>query len=142
MSYLFTTWLNFREEERTEEVNNLPSETQPDEVLTVREMLERHVRGLPVSGSEQGVYLPEEVGFIPDYRTLDLTEIDEYRKSYGEAIERYNNPEPAPAAPANTERSEVGDQHPEPPSPTPNPPKPPRSEPPLGPTDQDPRNYQ
>lgn len=109
MSYLFNTWLNFREEERTEEFNTLPSETQPDEVLTVREMLERHVRGLPVSGSEQGVYLPEEVGYIPDYRTLDLTEIDEYRKSYGEAIERYNNPEPAPAATANTDNG--GKEH-------------------------------
>lgn len=119
MSYLFNTWLNFREEERTEEVNTLPSETQPDEVLTVREMLERHVRGLPVSGSEQGVYLPEEVGFIPDYRTLDLTEIDEYRKSYGEAIERYNNPEPAPAATANTE--ERGTEHSTPDTPTPPP---------------------
>lgn len=97
MSYIFNTWLNFREEEREEEVNNLPSETQPDEVLTVREMLERHVRGLPVSGSEQGVYLPEEVGYIPDYRTLDLTEIDEYRQQYAETIQRYNNPEPAPA---------------------------------------------
>lgn len=127
MSTLFNTWVNFREEERTEEINNLPSETQPDEVLTVREMLERHVRGLPVSGSEQGVYLPEEVGFIPDYRTLDLTEIEEYRNSYGEAIERLNNPEPAQAASANTESSEVGDQHPEP-SPLPSdPPKPPQA---------------
>lgn len=125
MSYLFNTWLNFREEERTEEVNTLPSETQPDEVLTVREMLERHVRGLPVSGSEQGVYLPEEVGFIPDYRTLDLTEIDEYRKSYGEAIERYNNPEPATAATANTDvggtEHSTPDTPPTPPTPINNP---------------------
>lgn len=121
MSYLFNTWLNFREEERTEEFNTLPSETQPDEVLTVREMLERHVRGLPVSGSEQGVYLPEEVGFIPDFRTLDLTEIDEYRKSYGEAIERYNNPAPAPAATANTDAGGTEHSTPDPTPPTPTP---------------------
>lgn len=121
MSYLFNTWLNFREEEREEEINTLPSETQPDEVLTVREMLERHVRGLPVSGSEQGVYLPEEVGYIPDYRTLDLTEIDEYRKSYGEAIERYNNPEPATAATANTEERGKELSTPDTPTPPPTP---------------------
>lgn len=121
MSYIFNTWLNFREEERTEEINTLPSETQPDEVLTVRQMLERHVRGLPVSGSEQGVYLPEEVGYIPDYRTLDLTEIDEYRQQYAETIQRYNNPEPP------TPTQEVRDEHHEPDPPTPDPPKQPQA---------------
>jgi hypothetical protein len=110
MSYLFNTWLNFREEERQEEINTLPSETQPDEVLTVREMLERHVRGLPISGNEQGVYLPEEVGYIPDYRTLDLTEIDEYRQKYAETIQRYNNPEPAPAG-GTPNTGEAGTEH-------------------------------
>ena len=118
---LFNTWVNFKEESREEEINTLPSETQPDEVLTVREMLERHVRGLPISGNEQGVYLPTEVGYIPDYRSLDLTEIDEYRKHYSEVIQRYNNPEP----PTPTE--EVGDQHPELDTPPPNPAKQPQA---------------
>lgn len=126
MSTPFNTWINFKEEVREEEVNTLPSETQPDEVLTIREMLERHVRGLPMHGNEQGVYLPEEVGFIPDYRTLDLTEIDEYRNNFYHQMENLKNPPaPTPSAPAggtpNTEGTEVSDKAHNPTSTPPNP---------------------
>lgn len=126
MSTPFNTWINYAEEVREEEVNTLPSETQPDEVLTIREMLERHVRGLPMHGNEQGVYLPEEVGFIPDYRTLDLTEIDEYRNNFYHQMENLQNPPaPTPPAPAggtpNTEGTEVPDEAHNPPSTPPTP---------------------
>lgn len=58
------------------EINNLPSETQPDEVLSIREMLERHSRGIPMSGSNrQPIYYPEELGHVPDVERMDLTEI-------------------------------------------------------------------
>lgn len=82
------TYLSYQEVEHIGEVNNLPSETQPDEVLSIREMLENHVRGLPVSGSSgEGVYLPEEVGYVPDLRSLDLTEIEDLRDQYALSID-------------------------------------------------------
>lgn len=78
----FKTFLNFREESPRGETNTLPSLTQPDEVLTIRQMLERHVRGLPMSSSPQGGYLPPGLDDIPDIRTLDLTEIQDYAESW------------------------------------------------------------
>lgn len=60
------------------EINDLPTETQPDEVLSIREMLERHSRGIPMNGSSrQPIYYPEELGHVPDVERMDLTEISE-----------------------------------------------------------------
>jgi len=121
---LFKTWVNFKEEDPQGEVNNSPSMTQPDEVMTIKEMLIRHVQGLPVEGHEQGVYLPDEVGFIPDIRTLDLTEIAEMNLYYKDRITSLTTAQEADArngSEANTEHSEVGDQHHNPPNPPPTP---------------------
>lgn len=81
MATIHATSVNYQEIGPELEINTEPSQTQPDEVLSIKEMLERHVRGLPVHGNE-GVYLPEEIGYVPDLRSLDLTELEEYRDHY------------------------------------------------------------
>lgn len=69
------------------EVNTLPSETQPDEVLSIREMIERHARGLPVNVNDQGQYYDEELGYIPSLKELDLSEMDDLRDRYKKQAE-------------------------------------------------------
>lgn len=82
MNPLLRTFLNYREEAPEAQIFTEKSQTQPDEVLSIRQMLERHVRGLPVTGVNEGVYYPEEVGYVPDLKSLDLTEIEDYRDHY------------------------------------------------------------
>lgn len=89
MSTIFRTSINFQEEvhESPETTHLFPSETQPDEVLSIAEMLSRHVRGLPVDGEKtDGQYYPPEMGYIPDLKELDLTEMEEYRDYYAELV--------------------------------------------------------
>lgn len=54
------------------EVNELPSMTKPDESFSMRELLDRYVKGLPISGK---VYNPDDD--FPDLRKLDLVQIQE-----------------------------------------------------------------
>lgn len=103
MATIFKTVYNSRETPDLGEVNTLPSETQPDKVMTIKEMLARHVRGLPVSGGSGFVDIPEEVGYIPDIRSLDLTEIDEYAKHFKEVSETIQNPHASTGSAADTE---------------------------------------
>lgn len=64
------------------EVHKKPSMTVPDKTISLRELLLRHVQGMPLPNMPQGVqpYYNEEVE-IPDLRKLDLTEIDELRRN-------------------------------------------------------------
>lgn len=58
---------------RKPEVNNSPSMTIPDESLSVREIMERYARGLPL----QGVRVPEYHGEdddLPDLERMELTD--------------------------------------------------------------------
>lgn len=111
------TFLNYREEGPQGEKNNLPSETQPNEVLSIKEMLANHVRGIPQhSGSGgQGHYYPEEYGYIPDPRELDLTERSDIAQRYSQiatalhteqqqALDKLKNPPtPPPSTPVQTD---------------------------------------
>lgn len=83
MSTIFATSINYREQGPGEFQTTDPSETQPDEVMSVRDMLSRHVQGLPVRGvGTPGQFLPEELGYIPDPKTLDLTELHDLRDDF------------------------------------------------------------
>lgn len=82
-----TTFLNYRETGADLEINTLPSQTQPDQVLSIREMLTRHVSGLPIaSNHENGAYHGDI--FIPDVKSLDLTEIEDLRDYYAGETQR------------------------------------------------------
>lgn len=109
MSTLFITSINYREHPQEMEENTLPSQTQPDEVMTIREMLTRHVRGLPVAGSSgQGMYYDEELGYVPSREELDLSEIDDYRQQWQDVVHRLQEQEkekntPLPKNPKSAE---------------------------------------
>lgn len=78
MATQFKTWLNHREEGPDTETNTLPSETQPDMTLSLKDLLERHVRGLEVP-QFQGQYEDESDDYMPSQNELDPIEWQELR---------------------------------------------------------------
>jgi len=64
-----------------------PSLTVPDQTMPLKTILERYARGLPVGGRTDVYY--DEDDDMPDYRTLDLAEIQELKESSKETIERH-----------------------------------------------------
>lgn len=70
--------------------SNFPdSQTVPDQTMSLRELLDRHTRGMSVPGLSDPIF--DEDSPLPDIRTMDLAEIhdmiqenkmklDEYRK--------------------------------------------------------------
>jgi hypothetical protein len=69
------------------EFNNEPSMTVPDQTMSIQTILERYARGLPIGGRTDEWY--DEDDTMPDYRTLDLTEIAELKQSVKDTIESY-----------------------------------------------------
>jgi hypothetical protein len=61
-----------------------PSLTVPDQTMSVRTILERYARGLPVSGRTDMYY--DEDDDLPDPRTLDLAERQELAQQYKQEI--------------------------------------------------------
>lgn len=77
--------LNYHEFDNDNEINILPSMTIPDQVMSIREILDRFSRGLPTP-QFNGVYEGEE--YFPDIRTLDLTERQELLEQTRERIKQ------------------------------------------------------
>lgn len=77
-------WLNFEQFEKDLEINTQPSITIPDQSMTVKQMLERHNSGMPVSlfGADP-TYSEDE---LPDLRKMDLSEIQDLREFIQEKI--------------------------------------------------------
>jgi hypothetical protein len=64
------------------------SKTQPDQSMTVRELLERNKRGLPLSGQQHPVYHGDEE-IMPDLKKMDLSEIAALRDAVQEEINEH-----------------------------------------------------
>ena len=69
------------------EINNEPSMTIPDQTMSIKTILERYSRGLPIGGRTDEYYDEEDT--MPDYRTLDLTEIAELQQNVVDTIKNY-----------------------------------------------------
>lgn len=67
------------------EHNRQASATIPDQSMTVRELLQRHVKGLPIQGQKVGFYEPEDYD-MPDTRYMDLAEKEELRHEATEEL--------------------------------------------------------
>lgn len=70
------------------------SKTIPDQVLTMREMLDRYVHGLPIRGAKVPIY-DDDVDLdldLPDPRTLDLHEKAEYERIISEEVKNLRSP--------------------------------------------------
>jgi len=74
-----------------DEINNEPSQTVPDQSMSVRELLSRFANGLPLGGGKEAIYEGEDGDGI-DPRRLDLAERQELeiaaRKELAEIEER------------------------------------------------------
>lgn len=69
------------------EVNNLPSETIPDQTMTVREIFHRYAKGLPIVGQKVPIYEGEDDPMEGvDLRSLDLSERHDMLKETKSAV--------------------------------------------------------
>lgn len=57
------------------------SKTIPNQTLTIRETIQRFVKGQQVMGHPDQEYQDPDMPFIPDPRSMDLTELHELKKS-------------------------------------------------------------
>nr|QJB19016.1 MAG: hypothetical protein [Microvirus sp.] len=62
------------------EKNTQPSMTVPDQAMSVRELLQRYARGLPLGGMKTPVF--DEDDEMPDIAHLDLAERQEIKEQY------------------------------------------------------------
>lgn len=70
------------------ETNNQPSETIPDQTMSIRTILDRYARGLPTTGQLNGTYQEgDEFDDMPDPRILDLSERQEYKEIFKDELE-------------------------------------------------------
>ena len=84
---MIKTYLNREEHTRRYEVNNEPSETIPDQSMSIRTILERYSRGLPISGERTPIWQQgDDFNDMPDPRTLDLAERQEYAELYQQEL--------------------------------------------------------
>lgn len=76
------TYLNRDEFPKKYKVFTMPSETVPDQSMSIRQILDRYARGLPLDAKtpiwDDNV---DEDNFMPDPRRLDLAERQEFAES-------------------------------------------------------------
>lgn len=72
------------------EVNDQPSKTIPDQTMSIREIVARFQRGLPIDAGKVPIYHGEDIE-LPDIRKLDLVEIQEMKQQIGEDITNLEN---------------------------------------------------
>jgi hypothetical protein len=81
------TYLNKNAHRFTGEVNNEPSETIPDQSMSIRTLLDRYSRGLPISGERTPICQQgDDFNDMPDPRTLDLAERQEFAELYQQEL--------------------------------------------------------
>jgi len=80
------TYLNRDSFEKNYKLFTEPSETIPDQSLTMRQILERYARGLPLDAKRPIWEEDDEFNPLPDVRTLDLSEKAEMLKQAKEEL--------------------------------------------------------
>lgn len=64
-----------------------PSMTVPDQSMSMRDLLDRHTRGMPVAGNPDSFF--DEDDPIPDLRVLDLTQIRDLAENARDKIAKH-----------------------------------------------------
>ena len=72
------------------EVNNQPSETVPDQTMTMREILTRYAKGQSIDGVKTPLW-EEGEGYARDPETLDLAEREELATQAREELQQIND---------------------------------------------------
>jgi len=70
---------------------SMPSETVPDQSLSMRQILDRYARGLPLDVKTPIWEEDDELNPLPDVRTLDLTEKAEMLKKAKDELNAIKN---------------------------------------------------
>lgn len=81
-----------------------PSLTVPDQTMSIRTLLERYARGLPIGGRVDEYY--DEDDTMPDYRTLDLSEIQELQEEVKTTFEKHRKKNVSTNVDNNVDNSE------------------------------------
>jgi len=79
----------------------------PDQAMSVREILTRYARGLPLGGQKAELWDGEEE-YIPDPKTLDLSEMEDLKNEATELFTKVKNDKSAKAKKA--EERKIRDQ--------------------------------
>lgn len=79
-------WNGIEGENRFEPVSSKPSETIPDQSMSVDELMKRYASGLPLGGERVPIYHGEDE-FLPNEKTLDLSEIEDLKIANQEKID-------------------------------------------------------
>jgi hypothetical protein len=77
--------LNYEYQDQLGEVNTLPSMTIPDQTMSIRTIVDRYAKGLPVSAFTP-IYEGEDF-YMPDPKTLDLVERAELLENVKQEVE-------------------------------------------------------
>lgn len=80
------------------------SETVPDQSMSIKTMVDRYQRGLPIQGQSNPQYYDDEE--YPNLATMDLLEIKELRDSNHEQIKKLQKLEADAARAQDKKRSE------------------------------------
>lgn len=89
------TSMNASEFEKNYERNSKPGLTIPDQTMSIRTILERHSRGLPIDGVKVPIWDGED-NDLPDWRTLDLSERQMLKEQYTEELQSIKNRQQKP----------------------------------------------
>lgn len=74
------------------EINNEPSMTVPDQTMSIKTLLERYARGLPLEGVQNPIWQEgEEFDDLPDPRTMDLSERQEFAEQVRQELAELSN---------------------------------------------------
>lgn len=76
---LIKTWLNAHLHVKTLYTSELPSETIPDQTMSIKELLQKYSRGQPITGDNREPQYEEENHNFLDYKKLDLSEIEDLK---------------------------------------------------------------
>lgn len=79
MNTIIRNSLNARTEKRSHKVFTQPSKTVPDQTMSLRELLERYSRGIPLTSGGEPIYHGDEIE-MPDIKKMDLSEIADLRE--------------------------------------------------------------
>lgn len=77
--------LNYEYKDQLGEVNTLPSMTIPDQTMSIRTIVDRYAKGLPVTAFTP-IYEGEDF-YMPDPKTLDLVDRAELLESAKQEVE-------------------------------------------------------
>lgn len=114
MEKIIKTSLNAHTFETKGQVNNEPSQTIPDQSMSLRELIIRYAKGLPLEGARTPIWEGEE-GYEVDPETLDLAEREELaekaRQELQEINERIKNKVAEKKAKKRSEITDIKDEN-------------------------------